>query len=376
MISKTFEDIRLEPLMGKQWELAGFDSRMLPPGILVTGPNSFIGCHVVRKLKEEWTGPLHLLVRAPSRAEAVQKMQFAFRQWGLGEYDPGDDVFHLGDVLENNMGLPEAEFRHLARDTGSVIHLAMTPLYHLPYQHFKRVWIPELERMIAFCSDRHFPKALHYASSFNANFFQQEDDFKALNTNAWQSGYAGFKWVAARTLENAFRQGMKGAIYDIPLVIGTEKEGISPGHYSIWMILDIFLKTGFFFPFTFNVIPVDTLTGVMVANLKSETNGSAASFIRPFLREPVTDRLFARTAANLLGLEPAPASKVRESYPNKLRFDFMIPPNFDELMEKVNRLPAVFGPGFLTDTLPGTPLVFMSNLNRILAKKHEDAVNK
>jgi len=45
-------------------------------------------------------------------------------------------------------------------------------------------------------------------------------------------------------------------------------------------------------------------------------------------------------------------------------------------MEKVNRLPAVFGPGFLTDTLPGTPLVFMSNLNRILAKKHEDAVNK
>lgn len=369
MISMQFEDIRQEPLISRSWNIAGCDPRVLPPGILVTGPNSFIGCHIVKYLKQDWPGRLHLLVRAPSSAEAVQKMQHSFRQWGLGDYTPGNDIIHLGDVLEKNMGLAEDEFRQLGKETGRVVHLAMTPLYHLPYHHFKRVWIPEMERMITFCNDRNHPKSLHYASSFNANFFQDEDDFKALNSNAWQSGYAGFKWVAARTMENAFRQGLMGATYDIPLVIGREKDGISPGHYSIWMILDIFLKTGYYFPFSFRVIPVDKLAEIIAANLMAEFSGQAACLIRPFLNEPVTDRLFAQTAANLLGLEPALIAKVREAYPNKLRFDFMIPANFDQLMEKVSRLPALLPQGFDQGLLPMTPVVFMSNLNRALGRQ-------
>jgi thioester reductase-like protein len=296
-------------------------------------------------------------------------MQQAFSQWNLGSFDPGYFVLHTGDVCMLNMGLAKKEYESLKRDTGQVIHLAMTPMYHLPYQHFRRIWLPELERMIAFCGDVDYPKFLHYTSSYNANFFHDEEDFRALNSNAWQSGYAGFKWVANQAIRNAETQDLGCCVYDIPLVLGSEKNGICPGHYSIWLILDIFLKTGYFFPFTFNIIPIDILAEIIVLNVVNTLNSEKELFIRPLLSEPVTDKLFAKTAANLLGLKESELSVVRESCQNKLRFDFMLPANFYDLLAKVNHLPAVFPKSYDAQVLPLTTMVFLSNLNKILTRK-------
>jgi hypothetical protein len=225
--------------------------------------------------------------------------------------------------------------------------------------------------MIAFCADPEAPKSLHYASSFNANFFQTDDDFRALNTNAWQSGYAGFKWVASKALENAFSQGLKGCTYDLPLVIGSGETGFCPAHYSIWMILDIFLKTGHYFPFSFRVMPVDRLADVLVYNILGERGGHKCAFIRPFLEEPVTDGLLSRTVAGILGLQRSDLETVRGMCQNRLRFDFLLPVNFYELMEKVNKLEAVFPAGYDRENLPSLPVVFMGNLNQVLTVKKE-----
>jgi hypothetical protein len=222
--------------------------------------------------------------------------------------------------------------------------------------------------MIQFCGDTDTPKILHYASSFNANFFVQNKDFEALNSNAWQSGYAGFKWVANKTLQNAFDQNLTGCIYDIPLVLGSEEYGICPTHYSIWMILDMFLKTGLFFPFQFRMIPVDILAEIFVHNIAEQKSGQGESFLRPVLEKPVTDQLFSSLAASLLGLKEGGLHDVKDACRNKLRADFMVPENFYELLEKVNGLPAIFPEGFDTSGLPETVMVFMSNLNRVLGK--------
>jgi thioester reductase-like protein len=362
------DDIRNEFLICKKWNARIPGPADYPDGILVTGANSFIGSHVVRALQHAHSGPVHLLLRAPSVSEAVMKMEQAFSQWGLGDFHPEKFRILLGDVTLNRMNLNQKDFNRLKKEVGSVIHLAMTPLYHLPYHHFQRVWVPELERMIDFCMDPDAPKSLHYASSYNANFFNTDDDFAALNTNAWQSGYAGFKWVANQSILNAMGQGLRGCIYDIPLVLGSERQGICPGHYSIWLILDIFLKTGHFFPFTFRIIPVDILAEIIVFNI---LNNNQEEFLRPLLSDPVTDRLFSRTAANLLGLKEANLETVREICQNKLRFDFMMPQHFYDLLDKVNGLPPVFPDGYDTGKLPLTPMVFMSNLNRIMSMKHE-----
>ncbi len=365
------EDLRKEPLLRKKWTYTNGYPNNNPGGVLITGANSFIGVHLVKALQEKGDRQLHLVVRAPSVSEAIRKMQGGFDQWDLGRLNPEKLSIYTGDVSKNMMGLPFKEYQWLREQVSSVVHLAMTPLYHLPYEHFKRIWIPELERMMEFCNDNRSPKALHYASSFNANFFNTDDDFKALNTNAWQSGYAGFKWVAAEAIQNAFRQGLRGCIYDIPLVIGTAEKGLCPSHYSIWMILDIFLKTGHYFPFSFRVVPVDTLAEVLVENIIAVREGSGDAFLRPVLEKPVTDKLIATSVANILGLQPADLSLVRDKCLNKLRFDFMMPDNFYELLEKINYLPAQFPAGFDKSRLPATLPVFLSNLNRIMSVRHE-----
>jgi thioester reductase-like protein len=366
-------DIRKETVLNKNWNLKGTRKQDYKGGVLVTGANSFIGCHVVSRLRQQFSGEIHLLLRAPSYPEAVAKMQKSFVQWGLGDFDPESYVFHFGDVCSNQMGLSAGEYKTLGKEISQVVHLAMTPMYNLPYEHFQRIWLPELERMISFCGDPESPKFLHYTSSFNANFFRDEEDFGALNTNAWQSGYAGFKWVANMALGKAMNQGLGACIYDVPLVLGSEKNGICPGHYSIWLILDIFLKTGMYFPFSFKIIPVDVFADIVVFNVLKVRKGNPVSFCRPLLSENIDDQLFAKTAANLLGLQEAGLETVRSACRNKLRFDFMMPENFYFLMKKVNELPAVFPEDYDLTSLPITPMVFMSNLNRIMSSVYHQS---
>ncbi|HNQ83372.1 MAG TPA: SDR family oxidoreductase [Bacteroidales bacterium] len=365
------EDIRNEKLIFRNWENALPVKKNFSGGILVTGANSFLGCHVIKALQQNFQGDIHLLVRAPNDFEAVARMQQSFDRWELGQFNIRRFNIHRGDVCLSGMGMNPEEYRRMCRKTRQVIHLAMTPMYHLPYHHFQQTWIPELERMISFCMDKEYPKFLHYTSSYNANFFVTDEDFQSLNRNAWQSGYAGFKWVAQEAIRNASRQGLGSCIYDVPLVLGSERKGICPSHYSIWIILDIFLKTGYFFPFSFRIIPVDMLAEMIVLNADAAGIGRASGFIRPFLEEPVTDSLFARTAANLLGLKEATLETVRQNCINKLRFDFMMPVNFYSLLEKVNGLPPVFPEWYDRGVLPVTPMVFMSNLNRIMSVKKE-----
>jgi hypothetical protein len=269
------------------------------------------------------------------------------------------------------LGLHIIEYQQIQKQVGFVLHLAMNPLYHLPYTHFKRLWLPELARMISFCGTNDNLKSLHYPGSYNANFFTDEEDFQKLNANAWQSGYAGFKWVARQVLSNAYEQNLNGCHYDIPLVVGAQEKGLCPAHYSIWHILDMFLKTGFYIPFAFRIIPVDVLAEVIVMNLLEDKNGKGKRFIRPILNEAVTDIQFSNTVANILGLRKTTPEILREAYHSKHRFDFMFPEEFYEMIGKVNALPVVWPDGFNKQKLPSTQMAFLSNLNRILSHKTE-----
>jgi len=369
--SKQVEDIRKESLIRKKWGFSKSNPSSYANNILVTGPNSFLGAHIVNLLQTKWKGQIHLLIRASSYFEAVEKMKKAFQSWKIGLFDPNHYLIHLGDVSQHMMGLSNIVYTDLKRNVGFVLHLAMNPLYHLPYAHFKRLWLPELSHMIMFCGDKKLPKSLHYPSSYNANFFDTDDDFNRLNTNAWQSGYAGFKWVANKVLENAFSQNLKGCLYDIPLVVGSEEKGICPAHYSIWHILDMFLKTGYFIDFEFKIVPVDILSEIIVSNILADKQNGGAQFLRPALYESVNHIQFSNTVANILGLKHTEPEILREACHSKRRYDFMFPPEFYSMIEKVNNLPSVLPENFNNQKLPSTPMVFLSNLNNILSQKPE-----
>lgn len=364
-------DIRQEPIIHKKWSFKKIQASTLPDGILVTGPNSFVGVHIVSLLLEKWKGKIFLLVRARNTTEAVKKMQDAFHKWQLGSFDATKTEIYLGDVCSDMMGLKSIDYKTLQEQTGFVLHLAMNPMYNLPYAHFKRLWIPELIHMITFCGDKKHPKSLHYPSSFNADFFTTNEDFVRLNSNAWLSGYAGFKWVANKTIENAFAQHLNGCLYDIPLVLGSVEKGLCPRQYSIWYILDMFLKAKCYIPFQFKILPVDVLAELMVDNLLADQMDQGMRFLRPVLDQPVSEAYFGNMAAALLGLHETEQRIMREKCHNKERFDFVFPSDFYSLLEKVNKLPAVFPENYDTASFPSTLMVFLSNLNKILSQKPE-----
>lgn len=364
---KNFIDIRTEAIITKKWNFK-LISKKSPEGIMITGPNSFIGVHIIEHFQKNYITPLHLLIRAENENAAIEKMELGYQKWGLGNFNTDGICFYCGNVCDENFGLSDADFQNLTEQTGTVIHLAMNPLYHLPYDFFRNKWLPELEKMIAFCGNHNYPKSLHYSSSFNAAFFKTETDFAAVNSNAWQSGYAAFKWVATKAIFNAFSQNMKGCIYDIPLVVGSLEKGLCPDNYSIWHILNIFLITGCYFPFSFRIIPVNILSECICLNILNENKGKGIQFCRPVLNEPVTEILFENTA-QMFGLCKATINEARNLFPKKLRFDFMIPPSFNEFLEILNRLSACFPDNFNTDILPSTKNVFNTNVSEFLKEK-------
>jgi len=366
-VQNQFEDIRKEPLITRKWNFTVQDSINYPKGILITGANSFIGVHIANELIKNYKGSIHLLVRANDYNSGLEKIANAFDQWHLPSFSAEKYNVHIGDVFKQQFGLGITEFKEINKSVDTVIHLAMNPVYHLPYSYFKDNWLPELEKMISFCGNPENPKTLHYASSFNANFFTTDEDFLSLNLNAWQSGYAGFKWVVNKVLYNAFDKNLTGCIYDIPLVLGSVDKGLCPNNYSIWHILNIFLKTKLYFPFSFRIIPVDVLAQVIIANILSK---EPQSFIRPALPEAITEKQFA-LKARLIGLKKSGMEDVKLIFPGKLRFDFMVPPNFYQLLEKVNSLKEFFPSNFNCNTFPSTKKVFNANLRRYISDKPE-----
>lgn len=367
-MNSQFFNIAEEKLISKEWNFRKRQSSDYPEGILVTGANSYIGVHIISELLKKKEGQIHLLLRAKDSDEAILKMKSAFDRWELDNFDEGSVIFHIGNVCDELMGLNPDEYNLIINEVGQVIHLAMNPLYHLPYHFFQKTWLPELDKMIDFCGNSQTPKSLHYASSYNANFFQTDDDFQNLNSNAWQSGYAGFKWVANKTIENALAQNLRGCIYDIPLVIGSLEKGLCPDHYSMWHIMNIFLKSGYYFPFCFRIIPVDILAEVMVFNILQEKTNNSKQIIRPVLLEPVSEELLENTIESF-GIIKSTKEIARESYHNKLRFDFMIPKNFNELLQKANQLQPCFPVKYNCDNLPSTIEVFEINLKKFIQQK-------
>lgn len=378
MDSENYFDIRKEPLISKEWNFNQNSNKILNSDILITGANSFLGAHVVKNLQQEWKGNIHLLVRGKSREEAQNRMEAAFLNWNLGKFEISSKIkFYNGDVCDRQMGLPVSDFECLANEVGYVLHLAMNPLYYLPYSRFQKTWLPELEQMILFCGNTGASKSLHYPSSYNAGFFTENEDFKCLNQNAWQSGYAGFKWVANQVLNNAMKQGLRACIYDIPLVVGSASLGRCPENYSIWFILDMFLESGFFIPYEFPIIPINLLAEIITQNLLDDVQEKQLAFVRPVLKTTISHKDFEYYATEWFRLKLVDRETMCKAVKSKRKFNFVIPENFNELLAKVNSLEPVLPDAINSKVLPEAFAVFLCNLNhKISEPKYREYLNK
>jgi thioester reductase-like protein len=96
--------------------------------ILLTGCTGYIGAHIASNLLADTREPLSLLVRAASDDEARGRLWRSLQlhlDFPQFEAYLGERIrIFRGDLTEARFGLPDDEYRQLARSTDSVIHCA------------------------------------------------------------------------------------------------------------------------------------------------------------------------------------------------------------------------------------------------------------
>lgn len=97
-------------------------------GIFLTGSTGYLGAHIATELLEKHHQRLVLLVRAPDREAAAQRL------WRAFQLHLDFDRFHhhlntgievlTGDLTEEGFGFSLDQYRHLVKNTDSILHVA------------------------------------------------------------------------------------------------------------------------------------------------------------------------------------------------------------------------------------------------------------
>ncbi len=359
-------DIRLEPVLQGDWTFQRAPREAYAPGVLITGPNSFIGIFVLDQLLRQHQGPIHCLMRARSQEHAAERLRAAALRWGL-ELGPLERaVLHVGEVTQPRWGLSAEEYDGVRQAVGSVVHLALNARYFLPYSHYRDTWLPELVTMIGYCADPSAPKALHYPGSYNSHFFTDAASFARLHQSAWHSGYTGFKWVTEQLLRRAFGGNLEGCLYDIPLVFGAASTGLCPDTYSARHILHAFMQTGIAVPFKFKIVTVDALARIIAANVLLPA-GENLRYVRPVLDGWITrEELIACLPAG--SIREGTHDELMSRSAERMKAGYLLPADFEQLIESVHALPAIVPPSFDSRSLPDPHDAFAVNVRAWAAK--------
>lgn len=104
------------------------DTPVNAPGtILLTGATGFIGVHILRELLEQSCATVHCLVRAPSQADAQQRLTEVWAHF-FGHSQPLSAIERVrvivGDMRQPRLGLAQIDWDHLASTVDAVYHFA------------------------------------------------------------------------------------------------------------------------------------------------------------------------------------------------------------------------------------------------------------
>ncbi len=366
---KRFFDIRNEEVLKRDWSYEKIVSDKYAKGLLVIGATSFIGAQTLTELFDMWNNDIHILVRAKNKQAAIEKMDGIFEKWQLPPCQHDKLIYHVGDLFEEKWGLSDEEYLSIQKSTGYVVHFAIYARYHLPYSHFKKEWLPDFLNMMDYCSNPEYPKSFHYPSSYSSHFLEEDEDFRRLNTSVWHSGYTGFKWVTEKILRQAISANLRGCIYDIPLVIGSHKNGIGPDAYFTWQITELFLKTGIYTDFDIKVISVDVLGKIIAQNITNELSGCASNYIRPVFPDSITQNDFLKFVKGRFELKHGTVKDILKKVSKPGRVSFIMPDDFYELIKKIHKFKPIYPLNLDTSEFPTGVETWRKNLDYLFPEK-------
>jgi amino acid adenylation domain-containing protein/thioester reductase-like protein len=202
-----------------------------PREILLTGATGFLGAHLLRELVAATDARIWCLVRARDETEALHRIAQAAARYELPE-PPADRAVPLpGDLAQPGLGLPDAQFRALARDVDIIYHPGALVNFIYPYQELRAANVAGTREVIRLAGEyRGIP--VHYVSTTAVLAGLGVEGIREVTEGTplaypeqLRMGYVETKYVAEELLRNAGRAGLPVAIYRPLDIVGSIDTG-------------------------------------------------------------------------------------------------------------------------------------------------------
>ncbi|MEU2245069.1 thioester reductase domain-containing protein [Streptomyces sp. NPDC018338] len=274
-----------------------------PATAFLTGATGFLGAFVLRDLLRTTTARIRVLVRGADQAEAWERLRANLEWYRIGEEveESRIDVV-VGDLAQPLLGLDEAEFDRLSRETDVVYHVGASVNWLHPYEDLKAANVSGTVDILRLAA-RHRTVPVHYVSTTGV-FSGADSGGVALAPDAptgpaesLPTGYVQSKWVCEQLIGTARERGMPVSVYRVDVISGDQRNGACQTRDFVWLSLKGILQAGAVpegMVGPVHLMPVDYVSAAILA-----MSGKEAAAGRTFHLYNPSELTFAEAADHL-----------------------------------------------------------------------------
>lgn len=199
--------------------------------VLITGATGFLGSRILWEINKTGEYEIYCIAREILRYNPRKRIEEQNRCQGIEISDWENIHFIEGDISFRNFNMSDFEWKSLADNIDSVVHMAAEVNLIKSYDKLKSNNVIGTTEVLRFCLTG-IPKELHYASTLSVyvssddirSRFYEDDSLELMNEV--YGGYAQSKWVSEKILLNAIDLGSDFInIYRFGLITGDSKTG-------------------------------------------------------------------------------------------------------------------------------------------------------
>ena len=194
--------------------------------VLLTGGTGFIGPFLIRSLLEQTQATIHVLVRAPSDKQAMQRLRTAMESAGLRDARLMEKLEArvipvCGDLGQPCLGLMPDTWARLADKLDTIFHNGATVNYLFNYDRMREANVLGTNEVLRLAFEGR-PKEFNYVSTtfvfgWAIKSVLYETDQNA-NMELLDFGYSQSKWVAEQVVFDARSRGLSTRVFRPALV--------------------------------------------------------------------------------------------------------------------------------------------------------------
>lgn len=194
--------------------------------VLLTGATGYLGCNILNQLLTQTNYNIYLLVRAISRAVAIdrvsKKYQFYFEEALDDSVDKRIFIF-TSDIEQKNLGLSPEEYHNLTTKIDSVIHAAALVKHYGEYNKFYSANVIATINLLEFSKETSL-KDFHYISTTgvlkcmsiaNGMVTQCTEDDLPITTEVFNNVYVQTKLLGEHQIAKYQHLGLKCNVYRV-----------------------------------------------------------------------------------------------------------------------------------------------------------------